>query len=440
MKEAIIKYGAVTLCYCACGGKYPYYNNMTFAYYGAEKTIETNETREANHVVTVVGWDDNYSRDNFIIDPGKDGAWIIQNTWGANFGDKGYFYLSYWDPSIFFSEGEFDPILLSAFAFSFENTIDYSINYQTDFSILQRFYKDCPYYSNEYTAVANELIGAVGTYFNDKGVDYEFEVYINGNLRHTQTGVSDFAGFKTIPLNKYIPVKANDKIKVVFKSNSVPLIFLTRQHYLPNMSMISSDGVEWKDCLDLNMTVSLKVYTVRDDSKIINNNDISVDYDGGSYFMVQVVSADGHIVGAGEVIEFTIDGKTTAVKTDDCGMAKIRIANVPKKYTMVTSLNGKEYKNRVVVKQVLKATKLSVKKTAKKFSLKASLKINGKLQKGKLIIFKFNGKNYKVKTNKRGIAQKTFNKNVIKKLKKGKKYIIKVTYLKDTIKTFVKIK
>ena len=56
-----------------------------------------------------------------------------------------------------------------------------------------------------------------------------------------------------------------------------------------------------------------------------------------------------------------------------------------------------------------------------------------------MITFKFNGKNYKVKTNSKGIAQKTLNKNVIKKLKKGKTYAVKVTYLKDTIKTTVKV-
>ena len=89
---------------------------------------------------------------------------------------------------------------------------------------------------------------------------------------------------------------------------------------------------------------------------------------------------------------------------------------------------------------MLKSNKLTVKKTSQKFTLKATLKINGKLQKGKLITFKFNGKTYKVKTNEKGIAQKTLNQNVISKLKKGKTYTVTVTYLKDTIKTNIKVK
>ena len=60
--------------------------------------------------------------------------------------------------------------------------------------------------------------------------------------------------------------------------------------------------------------------------------------------------------------------------------------------------------------------------------------------KGKAIKFKFNGKTYSAKTSKKGIAQKTFKKSFIKKLKKGKTYAVQVTYLKDTIKTSLKVK
>ena len=115
-------------------------------------------------------------------------------------------------------------------------------------------------------------------------------------------------------------------------------------------------------------------------------------------------------------------------------MAKIKITNVPKKYTMTTTYNGKSVKNTVTVKQVLTTSKVTVKKIAKKFTLKATLKINGKVVKGKWITFKFNGKTYKVKTNSKGVAQKTLRKNVIKKLKKGKKYYVRVRAVKTKSK------
>ena len=185
-----------------------------------------------------------------------------------------------------------------------------------------------------------------------------------------------------------------------------------------------------------NVTVTLN----SQECMITENKNIKVDYDGGSYFTVKVVSSDGKVALSGESVIFVINGKTSSVKTDENGIAKIKITDVPKKYTMTTIFNGKSYKNTVTVKQVLTTSKVTVKKTAKKFTLKAKLKINGKLVKGKTVTFKFNGKTYKVKTNKKGIAQKTLKKNVIKKLKKGKTYTVKVTYLKNTIKTTVKVK
>jgi hypothetical protein len=385
---------------------------------------------------------------------------------------------------------------------------------------------------NVFEALDDDLIAAVGTIFNQSGISYKVEIFVNDVLKLTQEGISPYLGYHTIKLNDYIPVKKGDVFKAVITSNGIPFIGLsdTRTHYTQNISFVSFDGKTWQDAYDLGYINCLKVYTVADDTKIINNKDITVDYGSGSYFTVKVVTADGHAVGAGAVVKFTINGKTTTaitdakgiakvkitnvpgtyevktayngqtyknkvtvklntktckitgnknikvdydggkyfsvkivskdgkvaasgvsvkftingksktVKTNKNGIAKIKITDIPKKYTMTTTFNGKSVKNTVTVKQVLKTKKVTVKKTAKKFTLKATLKINGKLQKGKLITFKFNGKTYKAKTNKKGVAQKTLKKSVIKKLKKGKKYTVKVTYKKDTIKTTVKVK
>ena len=89
---------------------------------------------------------------------------------------------------------------------------------------------------------------------------------------------------------------------------------------------------------------------------------------------------------------------------------------------------------------MLSAKNLKVKKSAKKLVLTAKLKQGKKALKNKKIIFKFKGKKYKAKTNKKGIAKVTIKKNIIKKLKVGKKYKFAVTYLKDTIKRNVKVK
>ena len=53
-----------------------------------------------NHAVTIIGWDDNFSADNFVAKPPADGAWIIQNSWGSDWGDDGCFYMSYYDETL----------------------------------------------------------------------------------------------------------------------------------------------------------------------------------------------------------------------------------------------------------------------------------------------------------------------------------------------------
>ena len=72
------------------------------------------------------------------------------------------------------------------------------------------------------------------------------------------------------------------------------------------------------------------------------------------------------------------------------------------------------------------------------------MKINGKLAKGKKLTFKFKGKTFKVKTNKKGVAKLTIKSKVLKKLlkkvKAGKKVKYQVSYGKKTVKKTLKVK
>ena len=95
VKKHIMNYGAVFagLYYCTDENAANYYNTTTYAY----ACLDKNTTM--NHAITIVGWNDNYSKDNFPASnrPSSNGAYIAINSWGNTWGDNGYFYISYED-------------------------------------------------------------------------------------------------------------------------------------------------------------------------------------------------------------------------------------------------------------------------------------------------------------------------------------------------------
>jgi len=97
IKRAIIDYGAVA---CATTMERYYLNesNEGLNYYQGIFNDE-NVGRFIKHATTIIGWDDNYSRENFgVAKPEKDGAWLIQDSQGPELGDNGCYWISYEQP------------------------------------------------------------------------------------------------------------------------------------------------------------------------------------------------------------------------------------------------------------------------------------------------------------------------------------------------------
>ena len=171
---------------------------------------------------------------------------------------------------------------------------------------------------------------------------------------------------------------------------------------------------------------------------VIKASDYKAFYNEGKY-SVTVYGFDKKLASDVKVV-IKINGKTfKTVTTNKKGVATVKLTQVPKTYKISATALGKTVTKKLTVKQVLTIKTVKVKKSAKKLVLTATLK-SKKAIKGKTITFKFNGKTFKAKTNKKGVAKVTVKKSVLKKLKVGKKITYQATYLKDTVKKTAKVK
>ena len=144
---------------------------------------------------------------------------------------------------------------------------------------------------------------------------------------------------------------------------------------------------------------------------------------------------------SGKTVTFKINGKTYKVKTDKLGYAYLKLSLPPKTYTITAQYDDTKITNKITFTHIIKAKNLKVKKSASKIKVKVTLnKLNKKILKGKKVTLKFKGKKYTAKTNKKGVATFTIKKNVIKKLKAGKKYKYTVIYSKDKLTKTIMVK
>lgn len=77
MKEALCKYGPIAACVKVTPAFQAYRSGIF------DEFADCSGERDINHAITIVGWDDNK------------GAYLVKNSWGTQWGDKGYVWIKY---------------------------------------------------------------------------------------------------------------------------------------------------------------------------------------------------------------------------------------------------------------------------------------------------------------------------------------------------------
>ena len=263
-------------------------------YYPDTASYSCPQSGLVNHAVTIVGWDDTYSKENFPSASGvkNDGAWIVKNSYGKNWGKNGYFYLSYEDQSI--------TNLVSNTASTSE---EYNNNYFYDgaaagtVTFPGNTINNGYYVSNIFKATAgngkDEELGEIVTAVPQDNTDFQIQVYTD--LKNTSDPTSGtpayaepvdytqpLAGIHTIHLNTPVKIPQGTFYSVVIripdgsnkfyveKTTTSTSWFTATAGIDPNQSFFSTSGKKWYDAGNqYNCCFSVKAHTKTLDSSTV---------------------------------------------------------------------------------------------------------------------------------------------------------------------------
>lgn len=248
-----------------------YYNEDTHGFY-------YDGSLEANHDVVIIGWEDSYPKENFVKEPKEDGAFLCMNTWGESFGDRGYFYISYEDSRIGFTNVAYTGI---------ESVDNYDTIYQTDlcgWTGQLGYGNETAWFANVYAAKEDSEIVAAGFYVTTEDTSYRVytvdaesneelpEHILNSKRKLVTEGYVDRAGYYTVQWGDPMRVSAGDQFIVIVEIQStgalepvaVECAVSERTENVDirdGVGYISPDGISWQRAeTELQCNVCLKAY------------------------------------------------------------------------------------------------------------------------------------------------------------------------------------
>ena len=291
IKYALTTWGAVAV---SIYWDSSYYNSSTQAFYNGG-------TSSTNHLITLVGWNDTYSRTNFATQPSGNGAFIAKNSWGTPWGDSGYFYISYYDLTV----GNYATVFTGESVSNYNREYSYDPlgevnNIGTGTTIAS--------YANVFTSSSTETLKAVGFYTPTTNTAYVVSIYLNPNSGPINTGgyaartsgTLSSPGYHTVTVPD-VALSSGQKFSIVVSATTpgynYPIPIEEPQDWYSShatasagQSYVSEDGLDWDDLTTVwgaNANVCVKGYT-NVVSKVgvfrPSTNQWFIDYNGNGYW------------------------------------------------------------------------------------------------------------------------------------------------------------
>ncbi len=294
-KRVIDTYGAAAVLYYESAGtdasavsggnvsgKFINYSDGEYYTYCYDSTYGT------NHIVTIVGYDDSIPKEKFSKDgytPADDGAWLIKGTWGSDVYKNGYYWMSYYDYSLFSLVG-FD---LATFYDKdyYDNIYSYD---GVPFSVWYNIGQSVVYNANVFTAEKNEVVTGGSYYVANGGRQHDVSLYVNltdetdpesGTLVDTVHSDYDGYGYFSVEFPR-TEIAKGQKFAIVVKETAnsdenadIPCELTADRSDLfgdgdviasntisAGQSFIRGENTTWSDAVDLGLpNIKIKAYT-----------------------------------------------------------------------------------------------------------------------------------------------------------------------------------